>query len=228
VILANMPRKLRHLLLGATAMLLAATLALGSLSPARGQSSAEITQAQEIIQSLLQPGLNAEQLITGMLAAGLSPEIITKVMLESPPVLGAAGSKPPTTNSLVQSLVQAFTKSGIEPAIIASALLQPGLAVQVPATLVAVTLVAAGVDPVTAAASVIAAAPETATTITADITKALKLNPEQLTQLDAAVLQAQQVIALAANESTSPPPALVVEIPPVNQNCVSPSAGCAS
>jgi hypothetical protein len=203
-------------------------LALGSLSPARGQSSAEITQAQEIIQLLLQPELSAEQLVIAMLSAGVSPEIITKVMLESPPVLGAAGSKPPSTNSLVQSLVQAFTQAGIEPAMIASALLQPGLAVQVPATLVAVTLVSAGVDPVAAAASVIAAAPETATTVTTDITKALKLNPEQLTQLDAAVLQAQQVIALAANESTSPPPALVVEIPPVSKECTSATPGCAS
>jgi len=188
-------QKMRVILSSLTAGVVMAALALSSLSPARGQAGATLEQAQTFIntQAALADA-NLESVLKAAIEQELSPELIVKVLSESAPA-----SLQTSSTALLNSVIKVFIAEGVEPALIAQALLQTGSVID-PVT-VALALVAAGVDPVQAAAAVIAAASDPTNAalvqqLTDSVLQALNItDPALIAQVNNAVAESETVIA---------------------------------
>jgi hypothetical protein len=174
-------------------------MALTSLSTAHGQAGATLAQTQAFIDAqAAAPGATLDQTLAAAIAQDLPPELIVKVLSETPP-----SNLQTDASALINAVVSAFIADGMDPAVIAEALIEG--ANTDPAVL-ALALVAAGVDPVTAAAAVIAAASDSLTpaqvqALTDSVLTALNItDPAVVTQVAAAVTQATTVIEEAAAE----------------------------
>ena len=188
-------QKMRVILSSLTAGVVMASLALSSLSPARGQAGATLEQAQTFINTqATAPNANLESVLKAAIEQDLSPELIVKVLSESAPANLQTDS-----TALLNTVISVFVAEGVAPALVAQALLQAGSTLDPVA--VALALVAAGVDPVQAAAAVIAAASDPTNAalvqqITASVLQALNItDPAVVAQVNSTVVAAETVIA---------------------------------